>query len=112
MQDRRAQATVAGTPLSALAHVVRSKNAGPTQLTIDIFFHDAPAFARAAAAPGLDTAAVAVLYRVDASQVQRHMLPGILAMKFTLPRRICAGSPGDGDVYGAQQHAPMLELVL
>ena len=33
-------------------------------------------------------------------------------MKFSMPRWICAGSPGDGDVYGAQQHAPLLELLL
>ena len=101
-----------GTPLSTLAHVVRSKNAGPTQLTIDIFFNDAPAFEQALASADLHEAAVAALYRLDPAQVQRHVLPTILAMKFTLPRRICAGTPGDGDVYGAQQHAPLLELLL
>ena len=67
---------------------------------------------RAAASAALAQAAVAALYRLDAAQVQRHLLPQILAMKFTLPRRICAGTPGDGDVYGAQQHTPMLELLL
>jgi hypothetical protein len=101
-----------GTPLSALAHVVRSKNAGPTQLTIDVFFNDAPAYDRAAASARLSATAVAVLYRCDPSQVQRHLLPTLLAMKFTLPRHIVAGAPGDGDVYGAQQHAPLLEVVL
>ena len=34
------------TPLSQLAQVVRSKNAGPTLLTIDVFFNDAQAYAR------------------------------------------------------------------
>jgi len=104
--------TMAATPLSALAGVIRSKNAGPTQLTIDIFFHDAPAYARAAAGAALSESAVAALYRLDTAQVQRYLLPGIQAMKFTLPRRICAGNPGDGDVYGAQQHAPLLGVLL
>jgi hypothetical protein len=36
----------------------------------------------------------------------------LCAIKLTLPRRLCAGDPGDGDVYGAQQHAPLLELAL
>ena len=36
-------------PLARLAKVVRSKNAGPTQLTVDIFFHDADGYARAVA---------------------------------------------------------------
>ena len=35
-----------------------------------------------------------------------------LAIKYALPRRLCAGTPGDGDVYGAQQHAPMLDVEL
>jgi hypothetical protein len=27
-----------------------------------------------------------------------------------VPRKIMAGDPGDRDVYGAQQHTPLLEL--
>lgn len=103
---------MSATPLAALAQVVRSKNAGPTQLTIDIFFRDATAYARAAESPALTTAAVAALYEVDAGSLQRHALPDLLAMKFSMPRRICAGDPGDGDVYGAQQHAPLLGVMV
>ena len=103
---------ISATPLAALAHVVRSKNAGPTQLTIDVFFRDAAAYAQAFASPALSVAAVAMLYDVAAGRMQRHAMPEILAMKFTLPRRICAGDPGDGDVYGAQQHAPLLGVLV
>ncbi len=98
--------------LPALAHVIRSKNAGPTQLTVDIFFRDAPGYALAADSRALSIDAVAALYQLDPSLVQRHLLPAILAIKFSMPRRICAGDPGDGDVYGAQQHAPLLGVVL
>lgn len=101
-----------GIPLAQLARVVRSKNAGPTWLTLDIFFTDAAAYARAAASPRLHADAVARLYGVPAAEVSRHLLPELAAMKFTLPRPVCAGSPGDGDLYGAQQHAPLLEWVL
>jgi hypothetical protein len=103
---------MAGPTLSSLAHVIRSKNAGPTQLTIDIFFRDADGYALAERSPALSCAAVAARYGLDAAQVQRHVLPSIKAIKFSMPRRICAGDPGDGDVYGAQQHAPLLEVVL
>ena len=99
-------------PLTELAPVIRSKNAGPTQLTLDLFFRDAPAFARAAASPALQADAVARLYGCPAQAVQRFELPAICALKFTLPRRVCAGTPGDGDVYGAQQHGPLLEVRL
>ncbi len=101
-----------GRALPSLAHVVRSKNAGPTQLTVDIFFRDAPAYALAQRSRALSSDAVAALYQLDPAQVQRHLLPDILAIKFSMPRRICAGDPGDGDVYGAQQHAPLLGVVL
>ncbi len=98
--------------LSTLARVVRSKNAGPTQLTIDILFKDAAGYALASQSPALGCAALAALYAVEPAQVQRHLLPDLLALKFSMPRTICAGTPGDGDVYGAQQHAPLLELEL
>ncbi|MFO1191764.1 MAG: DUF4387 domain-containing protein [Rhodoferax sp.] len=101
-----------GTPLSALAQVVRSKNAGPSLLTIDIFFRDAAGYDRAAASAQLTPEAVAARYGRPAQAVQRYLLPSIQAIKFSLPRTLCAGSPGDGDVYGAQQHAALLDVLV
>ncbi len=99
-------------PLARLAKVVRSKNAGPTQLTVDIFFHDAKGYGRAVACPELQAAAVAARYGLQPAQVRRFELPDILAIKLSMPRRRCAGDPGDGDLYGAQQHVPLLEVRL
>ncbi len=98
--------------LADMAQVIRSKNAGPTQLTIDVFLNDAAMYALAAHSPALSGAAVASRYGLAEQQVQRHLLANIHAIKFVLPRRIVAGSPGDGDVYGAQQHGPMLDIVV
>lgn len=97
--------------LTELAQVIRSKNAGPTQLTIDVFLNDAAAYTLAAHSPALTCAAVASRYGLAGHQVQRHLLADIRAIKYVLPRAVVAGSPGDGDVYGAQQHAPMLDIV-
>jgi len=99
-------------PLRELALVVRSKNAGPTVLTLDLFLRDDQAYECAALSPALTPEAVAALYAVPAAQVQRHLLPALRAIKFSLPRAVCAGTPGDGDLYGAQQHAPLLGLML
>ncbi len=99
-------------PLAAVTKVVRSKNAGPTQLTLDLFFRDRAGYERAVAADGLQAAEVARRYGVDAAQVRRFEMPELLAIKLSLPRRLCAGTPGDGDVYGAQQHVPLLEVML
>jgi hypothetical protein len=104
--------SVVGTPLAELAQVVRSKNAGPTQLTLDLFFRDDDGYRRAAGSERLSAAAIASLYGLQPADVSRYLLPDIRAIKFSLPRRVCAGNPGDGDVYGAQQHAPLLGVLL
>jgi hypothetical protein len=44
--------------------------------------------------------------------MSRYDMADLFAIKFTLPRKVCAGSPGDGDVYGAQQHGPLLGVML
>jgi hypothetical protein len=36
--------------------------------------------------------------------------PAAIAIKIVLPRRVIAGTPGDTDVYGAQQHRPLLDI--
>jgi hypothetical protein len=102
----------AAVHLRDLAHTVRSKNAGPTVLTLDIFFHDAAAYERASASESLTPSSVAVLYGAAPGSVERYLLPQLHAIKFSLPRTLCAGTPGDGDLYGAQQHGPLLELLL
>jgi len=102
----------AAVHLRDLAHIVRSKNAGPTVLTLDIFFHDAAAYERAAGSEALAPQAVAALYGVAPGSVQRYLLPQLQAIKFSLPRALVAGTPGDGDLYGAQQHGPLLEVLL
>jgi uncharacterized protein DUF4387 len=38
--------------------------------------------------------------------------PPALAIKIVMPRRIVSGDPGDSDVYGAQQHRPLLGIEL
>ncbi len=93
-----------------LATVIRSKNAGPATLTLDVFFRDDAAYARAAASSALRPATIAPLYGCASAEVERYELPAIRAIKISMPRRIVAGTPGDDDAYGAQQHAPLLTL--
>jgi hypothetical protein len=100
------------TTLGALARIVRSKNAGPTQLTIDLLFDDEAGCARAAAAPGLTPQAVAALYGVPCASVRIVRYPPAHAIKIVVDRATLAGGPGDRDVYGAQQHGPLLDIAL
>jgi hypothetical protein len=94
------------------ARVIRSKNAGPLTLTLDLMFPDAPSFQRAAQSPALAASAIATLYRVAADTVEVITYPAAHAIKIVIDRPIVAGSPGDVDVYGAQQHRPLLEVEL
>ncbi len=94
------------------ARVIRSKNAGPLSVTIDIMFDDRPRFDRAVQSPALAPAAIAALYGIPAGDVVVMPVANALAIKISLPRAVPAGSPGDRDIYGAQQHAPLLEIEL
>lgn len=95
-----------------VARVVRSKNAGPLTVTVDLMFPEFHAYETAAASPQLTARAVARLYGVPADTVKVIAFPPALAIKIVMDRPIVAGSPGDRDVYGAQQHKPLLDLEL
>lgn len=98
--------------LLELARVVRSKNAGPTTLTIDLMFNDEAGYRRACDAASLQPAAIAALYGLEATQVEVIPYPPAQAIKIVMDRLIVAGTPGDRDVYGAQQHGPLLGITL
>ncbi|MCB1549018.1 MAG: DUF4387 domain-containing protein [Hyphomicrobiaceae bacterium] len=89
------------------AKVVRSKNAGPTEITIDLMFEDKALYQRALKAASLKPEVIAQRYGVGEAEVIPY--PAANAIKIVLPRRIIAGTPGDSDVYGAQQHRPLLD---
>lgn len=91
-----------------IARVIRSKNAGPTTLTVDLMFNDSAGFERALNAPALKAESVALLYGLEPSQVEVIAYPPAVAIKIVMDRKVVAGDPGDRDVYGAQQHAPLL----
>lgn len=97
--------------LREAARVIRSKNAGPFMLTFDVFFATRELFDRACAAQRFDAEAAARAFNVDAADILGfRYYPFANAVKFSIRRSIASGGPGDSDVYGAQQHAPLLEL--
>src|ERR1700730_7758371 len=92
--------------------LIRSKNAGPFWLTIDVIFRDADLYRSWAGHDELSAASIAARYGRAGSGVTRHELPAASALKFSFPRRYPSGSALDSDVFGCQQHAPMLEIEL
>ncbi|MBM3490598.1 MAG: DUF4387 domain-containing protein [Alphaproteobacteria bacterium] len=98
--------------LADLATVVRSKNAGPATLSFDLMFASEAGYVRALASPALGVVALARLYGVEPQRVRVHPYPPAHAIKIAINRKLIAGTPGDRDVYGAQQHGPLLEIEL
>jgi hypothetical protein len=101
--------------LGELAAVMRSKNAGPFQVTIDLMFDDAATYRRVRDSGVIARAVIAPLYGVAEDLVRIVAFDRVRAIKITLPRRSGAhgsGSAFDRDVYGAQQHGPLVELAI
>ncbi len=100
-------------PLTELASVIRTKNAGPFELTIDIIFKTREIYERVKKEQSIDAALIARLYRIPEEDVLAvTYFDPAGAFKATLKRRVPSGNMGDTDIYGAQQHAPLLELSL
>ena len=83
------------TALLDLACVLRTKNAGPFQLTIDLFFPDAETYRRVVAADIVTVDGVATLYGADPRHVTVHRFDTVMALKVTLDRPSVSGSVGD-----------------
>jgi Domain of unknown function (DUF4387) len=96
--------------LGELAEQVRSKNAGPFWITLDIFFADEARYRRVASSGVLSAETIGRLYRVGPETVQCFELPGVLALKVSFPRSVTAGSFEDRDLHAGQQHVPLLGL--
>ncbi|MCC6471801.1 MAG: DUF4387 domain-containing protein [Alphaproteobacteria bacterium] len=93
-----------------IAKACKSKNAGPFEVTIDVVFDDRALFERVRKTGILCPALFARLYKVRPEDVLFTEYPAGNAFKATLPRLIASGDIGDTDVYGAQQHAPLLDI--
>lgn len=96
--------------LGEYADIIRSKNAGPFQLTFDIFFEDPRKYYKFKELNPVTPEWVAQTYKVKPDEVEMAFFDKALGFKFTIPRKVSCGSARDYDVYGAQQHAPLLML--
>ena len=95
------------------AKVIRSKNCSPFELTLDIIFRERSDYDAVKEKDQINTAVIADLYRIPADRVQKVVyFDPACAVKICLKRMVSSGAAGDSDVYGAQQHGPLLGLVI
>jgi hypothetical protein len=93
-----------------LALEVRSKNAGPFWVTMELFMRDAAGYRIVADESFIDEQVVATLYGVDAGTVRMFRIPSLNVVKISFPRPIPQGSLRDRDIHAGQHHVPLALL--
>ncbi|KPI37688.1 CaiB/baiF CoA-transferase family protein [Cyphellophora attinorum] len=97
--------------LVQVARIIRSKNSGPFELTIDVMCDTKDAYERLKAADILNNEAIQKLYHLRPEDIITNMyFAPALAWKCTFKRPWAQGSVGERDTLGTQQHAPLLGL--
>ena len=97
--------------LKDVANVIRSKNAGPYELTLDVLLKEDELFTKLREADIINQKTIASLYRIPEEDVLSIVwFPNARAIKATIVRPLPSGAMGERDVYGAQQHAPLVNF--
>src|ERR1700730_7669998 len=92
--------------------LIRSKNAGPFELTFDLMFRDRESYDRVLKSCILTPETVARLYGVRPEEVHFFSIDRILTLKFSIPRKVFSSDVSDTDVYGGQFHGPLVRLLV
>lgn len=94
--------------LGDICEKIRSKNAGPFWLSVDIFCGTSQIYDRVVAV--LATDGIARLFAADPAQMKRFDIASLNVIKFSLPRPEIQGSVRDRDMHGASWAALLQEL--
>ena len=94
-----------------IAKTIRSKNAGVDKITFDIIFRDKSDYDLVRRSRALTRETVAALYGIPDERISDFVeYDPAFAIKFTIYRIRPSGSPGDPDIFGAQQYAPLMDV--
>jgi hypothetical protein len=94
-----------------LATTIRSKNAGVYNVTFDILFDDLERYRLVRDANLFTPERVAELFNVAPEQVVSIVAHDAgQGIKLTIRRERASGNPGDSDILGCQQHAPLYDV--
>lgn len=99
--------------LTEITDIIRSKNAGPYELTFDIMFSTFDWYEKVCAAKAINEELVCSLFGIARGDIINIVeFSPAKSIKITIKRPIPSGNIGETDVYGAQQHAPLLGVTL
>lgn len=99
-------------PLLDLCSLIRSKNAGPFELTFDFMCKDQATYNRLRASELLTPSLFADLFDTAVEDVRFFHHDSAMAVKVSIPRPVVQGSLEDADCYGGQQYAVVLDSLM
>ena len=96
--------------LRDLCRNIRSKNAGPFWVTVDLFFDDYASYilCRDSAATGSDH--LAAVFGADPETVKRFAVDALRVIKFSYPRAHPQGGVLERDMHSGQQYVRLLDI--
>ena len=89
---------------------VRSKNAGPFWVTVDLFFGSEEKYRLYRDAPALGPELFGRLYGADPKLVKRLPVDSLRMIKISYPRPKAQGWKGERDMHAGQQYARLLDI--
>ena len=95
-----------------VCHQVRSKNAGPFWVTIDLFFDGRESFLKYCRSDAIGPPAIASLYGVDAAMVKCIPVENLNVVKISYPRTSPQGGIVERDMHCGQQFVRLLDVEL
>lgn len=94
-----------------IAKTIRSKNAGVDKITFDIIFRTKEEYDLVRRSGAITRATISKLYSLRQDRITEfEEFDPAYAIKFTILRERPSGSPGDPDIFGAQQYAPLMGI--
>lgn len=96
--------------LGDAVYKIRSKNAGPFWVTIDVFCGDARVFN--AVVDHVETVQVASIFGIPRQTIKRFDISSLNVVKFSIPRPVIQGDRFDRDMHGAQWSMLLEEIEL
>ena len=96
--------------IGKIAEKVRSKNAGPFWVTIDIFCGSPEIYRQVR--DGLSTAEAARVLGVPTQELKRFDIPDLNVVKLSAPRPAIQGTAHDRDMHGAGWAPLIAELTI
>jgi hypothetical protein len=89
---------------------IRSKNAGPFWITIDIFCGSKEIYNEVRV--NLDNIKIVKLFQISGQTLKRFEIESLNVIKFSFPRKIIQGHIHDRDMHGAQLGVLLSEMDL